>query len=86
MDWKDKLRELGACKDAMNWIERNQFTSYQEAWQKCNNHRWMRWLIYESLKHNERLLGELDNLYFDGKLSNHKLIRNLYPTAPDLGE
>jgi hypothetical protein len=42
-DYLEKLKELGACHEAMKWSET--FITSQEAWMACEKGHWMLWLI-----------------------------------------
>jgi hypothetical protein len=39
-----KLKELDACVEATDWCEKNNITTIEEAWDKCERGDWMLWL------------------------------------------
>ena len=49
MRFYDKLKEMDACSDAVEWAK--QFSSLQKAWDKCERGDWMLWLV-GNMSHN----------------------------------
>ena len=43
MKYIDKLKQLNACEDAVDWCAN--YPSLEEAWQACHRGDWMLWLI-----------------------------------------
>lgn len=38
-------KKHNACKEAINWIEKNNIRSMYEAWKKCKRSDWMLWVM-----------------------------------------
>jgi hypothetical protein len=45
MKFKDKLKKLGACSDAIKWVGNR---GAQKAWDECESPNWMLWLDRET--------------------------------------
>jgi len=43
MNFREKLKEINACFDAIQWAEN--YTSLQKAWDNCERGDWILWLI-----------------------------------------
>jgi hypothetical protein len=44
MTFAELLIELGACKEAREWVGER---TLRDAWAECDNASWMLWLIYK---------------------------------------
>ena len=42
MKFSEQLEMIGACEEAIEWVEENNYT-LKEAWQKCERGDWMLW-------------------------------------------
>jgi len=53
------LEQLNACSNAIEWIEKNNIRTLQEAWEKCERGDWMLWLYAKMYpeKVRERVLA-----------------------------
>lgn len=43
--WANRITNMGACSDAVEWLEREKFQTSQMAWDKCDRGDWMLWLL-----------------------------------------
>jgi len=51
-----KLKKLGACIDAVEWVR--QFKTLEEAWQKCERSDWMFW-YYRKCNTDQKILVQI---------------------------
>ncbi len=45
MNLADRVKALGACKEAVVWLREYDFPTHQAAWDACPNGYWLKWLI-----------------------------------------
>jgi len=50
----EKLKELNACGEAIEWCKDNNIKTLQEAWEKCERGDWMLWLYARLYPDNKR--------------------------------
>ena len=43
MNFANELKQLHACKEAIDWVEENNYTTFEEAWGNCHRGDWMLW-------------------------------------------
>jgi hypothetical protein len=48
----EKLKELRACKEAIDWCKENNITTLQEAWDKCERGDWLLWIYVKLYPNN----------------------------------
>ena len=42
-EWLRIIKKMGACEEAVEWCK--QFSTFEEAWAKCEHGDWMLWLL-----------------------------------------
>lgn len=48
MGYIDQIRGLGACENAIEWLEEKNYPTAQEAWDACGIPHWLLWLVRET--------------------------------------
>ena len=43
MTFSEQLKMIGVCEEAIGWVEENNYTTLEEAWQNCHRGDWMLW-------------------------------------------
>lgn len=47
------LRRMGACEGSLQWLARANRATFADAWNACERHDWMCWLIGRTMPHRE---------------------------------
>ncbi len=48
MTYMDRLTEMRACRDALDWLLAGGYPTLQAAWDACQRSDWMIWLLYHA--------------------------------------
>lgn len=89
MTFIDKLKKMGACKNAIRWLKRRKFKTFQQAWDACRNDGYMWWYLDEvgaSRNLSQRRYEKARVLWREvlfGK-AECDAIRKVYPRPPKL--